>query len=78
MKLINEAGTYYLDENGQRVALTSTDLNLFKQLTPMGRKVRLRQRAVERMAEDKNDLEAQLIISLFQLPAREWSFLVPD
>jgi hypothetical protein len=78
MKLINESGTYYLDENGQRVVLTSADLNLFKQLTPMGRKVRLRQRAVERMATNKDDAEAQLIISLFQLPAREWSFLVPD
>jgi hypothetical protein len=77
MRFVNEAGTYYLEEQEQRVALTPEDLRLFKQMTPMGRKIALRQRAVKRMAADPADPEAQAIIRMFRLPAREWSFSVP-
>jgi hypothetical protein len=77
MRFVNEAGAYYLEEQEQRVALTPEDLRLFKQMTPMGRKIALRQRAVKRMAADPSDPEAQAIIRMFRLPAREWSFSVP-
>lgn len=77
MRFVNEAGTYYLEEQDQRVALTPEDLRLFRLMTPMGRKIALRQRAVKRMAVDPADLEAQAIIRMFRLPAREWSFSVP-
>ena len=77
MRFLNEAGTYYLEEQEQRVALTPEDLNLFRRMTPMGRKIALRQRAIKRMAADPFDPEAQTIIKMFRLPAREWSFSVP-
>ena len=52
-------------------------LRLFRLMPPMGRKIAVRQRAVKRMAVDPADLEAQAIIRMFRLPAREWSFSVP-
>jgi hypothetical protein len=78
MKLINDAGVYYLDENGERVAITPGEILLFKKMTPLGRKMTLRRRAVEVMSSKPGDPEARLILSLFHLPAREWSFRVPD
>lgn len=77
MRFVNEAGNFYLEEQEQRVALTAEDLRLFRQMTPMGRKITLRQRAVRRMAVNPADHEAQVIIKMFRLPAREWSFSVP-
>ena len=77
MRFVNEAGSYYLEEQEQRVALTAEDIHLFRQMTPMGRKIALRRRAVERMVADPGDREAQAIIRMFRLPAREWSFSIP-
>jgi hypothetical protein len=77
MRFVNEAGTCYLVEEDQRVALTAEELRLFRQMTPLGRKIALRHRAVQRMAADPGDPEAHAIFRMFRLPAREWSFSVP-
>lgn len=78
MKLVKDSGTYYLDEMGQRLALTSRDLNLFRQMNPMGRKLTLRKRAVERGLENPADPEIPVMMGLSRLPAREWGFIIPD
>jgi hypothetical protein len=78
MKLINESGIFFLDENGQRVELTPREMNLFRQMNPMGRKLTLRKRATDRILSNPDDPEIKLLMTLSQLPAREWSFLVPD
>ncbi|MBW8889590.1 MAG: hypothetical protein JF616_17680 [Fibrobacteres bacterium] len=78
MKLVNDSGTYYLDENGQRVALTPRDLNLFRQMNPMGRKLTLRKRALEKGRENPQDPEIPVMMGLSRLPASEWGFIVPD
>lgn len=77
MKLVNEAGVFFLDQSGQRITVSKEELKLFKLMTPLGRKVTLRKRAVDRMAEDPADPESNLILSFFRLPAREWSFMIP-
>ena len=43
MRFVNEAGTYYLEEQEQRVELSADEIRLFRQMTPMGRKIALRQ-----------------------------------
>jgi len=78
MELVKDSGTYYLDEKGQRVALTPRDLNLFRQMNPMGRKLTLRKRAAERSLADPADPVIPLMIGLSKLPAREWGFIIPD
>jgi len=78
MKLVKDSGTYYLDEMGQRVALTPRDVNLFRQMNPMGRKLTLRKRAVEKGLENPADPAIPIMMGLSRLPAREWGFIVPD
>ena len=78
MKLINEEGTFYLDEMGERVRLTPRDLNLFRQMNPMGRRLALRKRAGEMLVSNPDDPQVRLIMRFTQLPAIEWSFIVPD
>jgi hypothetical protein len=78
MNLVNDAGTFFLNEKGKRVSLTSQELELFRQMTPLGRKVTLRKRASDRILANPEDEEARLMFELSQLPAREWSFLIPD
>jgi hypothetical protein len=77
MKLVQESGVFFLDASGQRVSLSTEELKLFKLMTPLGRKVTLRKRAVDKMAQDPSDPESRLILDLFRLPARDWSFWVP-
>lgn len=77
MEIVNDSGTYYLDEKGQRVALTPRDLNLLRQMNPMGRKLTLRKRAAEKRIANPQDPEIALIQDLIRLPAREWGFLIP-
>lgn len=78
MKLVMESGTYYLDEQGRRVALTPRDLNLFRQMNPMGRKLTLRKRAAEKRLANPEDPEIPVMVGLIRLPAREWNFVVPE
>ena len=78
LKIIKDADEYYLEKDGHRIGLSPLDINHFRQMTPMGRKVTLRKRAVEKMAIDPTNLEAKFILSLFHLPARDWTFLIPD
>ncbi len=78
MKIVVEFGVAYLEEKGDRVALTISDLLLLKRMTPMGRKVTLRKRAIEKKAVNPDDPEARLIQTLLLLPAGEWRFIVPD
>jgi DNA-binding response OmpR family regulator len=77
MELVMERGTYFLQAQGKRLALTAEELKLFKLMTPLGRKVTLRRRALDRIAEDPSDVESRIILDLFHLPAREWSFRIP-
>ena len=78
MKLVKESDTFYLDENGQRIELTPREVNLFRQMNPMGRKVILRKRASERILTNPDDPSIPIMMALSQLPPREWSFIVPD
>lgn len=78
MRLVNESGSYSLDQNGMRVPLSAKELNLFKRMNPMGRKIILRKRAKERMDLDQDDSEAQLILLLTRLPIQEWNFQIPN
>ncbi|MDB5105393.1 MAG: hypothetical protein JWP91_3082 [Fibrobacteres bacterium] len=78
MKLISESGVFYLDENGQRVALTPRELNLFRQMNPMGRRLILRKRALDLTQSNPGNPDIERLWSLVRLPAREWSFIVPD
>lgn len=77
MNLVQESGRFFLEKNGSRLALTAEELRLFKLMTPLGRKVTLRRRALDRIAENPSDPESHLILDLFNLPAREWSFRIP-
>jgi hypothetical protein len=77
MELVHDSGVYFLQARAGRLALTPDELKLFKVMTPLGRKVTLRRRALDRMAEDPSDAESRLILDLFNLPAREWSFRIP-
>jgi len=76
MKVVNEAGTYYLDENGQRITLTPSEIKMFKVMTPLGRKTTLRKRAKDMKLADPEG--AKMILSLARLPASEWNFPIPD
>jgi hypothetical protein len=78
MRIVNESGTFFLDENGLRVSISSRELSLFKDMNPMGRKLALRKRAVDKILSCPDDPEIRLILSLSRLPASEWSFPVPD
>jgi hypothetical protein len=78
MKLVNESGAFFLEEKGNRVALTARELSLFREMTPLSRKLSLRKRAVDRILSKPDDPEVRLMMTLSQLPAYEWSFLVPE
>jgi hypothetical protein len=76
MKLIEDSGNHYLECEAGRVRLHPADLGLFTRMTPMGRKVTLRRRAVERMAANPIDAEARVIFDMLRLPARDWDFRI--
>lgn len=78
MKIERVSGTWFLVGHGHRVTLSESEADRFRRMTPLGRKITLRKRALEQMALDPEDSEARHIIALFRLPAREWSFSVPD
>lgn len=58
--------------------MTPRDVNLFRQMNPMGRKVTLRKRAAEKRLANPSDPEIPVMIGFARLPAREWGFIVPD
>lgn len=78
MKLINDEGAFFLEEKGLRVALSIQELSLFRDMTPLSRKLSLRKRAVDKILVKPDDPEVRLMMTLSQLPAYEWSFLVPE
>lgn len=78
MELVKDSGGFYLDEKGERVRLTNREMNLFRQMNPMGRRLTLRKRATDRAVSSPEDPEIKLIMKLTQLPARDWGFIVPD
>lgn len=78
MKLINDSGVFYLEEKGTRAALTSQEVSLLRRMSPFGRKVILRKRALESKTANPDDAEANLILELVKLPIYEWSFLIPN
>jgi len=77
MKLVNESGSYFLDENGLRVELSPRELNLFRKMDPMGRRMALCKRAVDKILSSPDDPDIRLILALSKLPAGEWDFAVP-
>ncbi|MDB5102889.1 MAG: hypothetical protein JWP91_578 [Fibrobacteres bacterium] len=78
MKLVHESGVFFLDEGGLRIELTARELNLFRQMNPMGRRLTLRKRGHDLALSHPDHPEIELIHTFTRLPAREWSFLVPD
>jgi len=77
MEVINESGTFYLNGDGQRLKLTDREVNLFRQMKPMGRQLLLRKRAANKRQSNPNDPEIKLILSLAKRPALEWNFRIP-
>lgn len=61
-----------------RVSLSREDLRYFKLMTPLGRKVHLRERAKRALRIDPAHAEARLILKLWALPSIHWSFQVPS
>lgn len=78
MRLVNESGRYFLDENGRRVEVSAREISLFRTLDPMARKLALRTRAAQRILSRPDDPEIPVIMAFSKLPAAEWAFAVPD
>ncbi len=55
MKIIKEADSYYLEENGHRILLLNPELKLFRLMQPMDRKAMVRRRAIEKLKVNIND-----------------------
>jgi hypothetical protein len=78
VNLVLDSGKFYLEEYGHRVELTPREVNLFRQMNPMGRRLTLRKRALENLRANPDDPETKLILELTRLPASEWKFIVPE
>lgn len=78
MRIVKEREEFFLEENGRRIGLFPSEVKLFRLMKPMGRKNMLRRRAIEKLKRDIDDAEARLILEVFQLPACEWDFMIPD
>jgi hypothetical protein len=78
MQFTIESGAYFLVEADKRVPLTRCDLLLFRRMSPLGRKIALRHRAMDIIRSNPENPEAGLMLSLAQRPAHEWSFSIPD
>lgn len=78
MKIRIEAGQPYLVFQEERISLDPRDLRMLKAMTPLGRKVYLRQKAKDAIRENPADSQAAVILKLSSLPAKNWAFTVPD
>jgi hypothetical protein len=47
-------------------------------MTPMGRKVHMRRKALVLLEENQASADAKCILELVKLPAKNWSFEVPE
>jgi hypothetical protein len=77
MEVVHESGAFYLEAEGQRLTLTDREVNLFRQMKPMGRQLLLRKRAADKRNSDPDDPEIKLILRFAKMPALEWNFPIP-
>ena len=75
---MKESGIFYLDEQGERVIISPLELNLFRQMASLGRRLILKKRTVDKILSSPDDPEIKIIMLITQLPVLEWSFLVPE
>lgn len=78
MKIKIEADRPYLVFQELSISLEPRDLRMLKAMTPLGRKVYLRQKAKDAIRENPLDDEAAMIFKMSSLPARNWAFSIPD
>ena len=71
-------GRLYLEHEGQRFLLDTSDISILRRMTPLGRKVHFRNRAKSILAMQPEDPQALFLLEWFSLPARVWSFRVPE
>lgn len=79
MKIEKADGKYVLIKGGVRVGLDDSDLKMFRVMTPQGRKVHMRRKALILLEADQTDpAEAKSILELSKLPAKQWTFEIPE
>lgn len=68
-----ESGTY-LEHGGRSFKLDARDVSRLPKLTPLGRKVYFRRKAMDLRSRHVGDPGAALLLEWTRLLAREWSF----
>jgi hypothetical protein len=76
IELDRDAATLVFESH--RISLNRDDLRYLALMTPLGRKVHLREKAKRALRIDPADPEARAILDLSKLPSRNWSFPVPS
>ena len=78
MRIIDGPGGPCLEHQGRLVRLDQRDRILLSRMTPMGRKVYIGRKGKFLRADRKDDSDAELLLSWSRMPARDWSFPVPE
>lgn len=78
MKFEQQNESCFLTKGVIRIRLSDSDLKALRVMTPMGRKVRMRRRALVLLEEDESNPQAKLILELVRLPAKNWAFEIPS
>lgn len=79
MKIEKADGKYVLIKGWIRVGLDASDLKMLRIMTPQGRKIHMRRKALILLEENQmNPAEANSILELSKLPAKNWAFDIPE
>ena len=78
MNLVRRRDGIFLEHEGRSVPVDGTDLAYLVRMTPLGRKVYCRNKAKGLVKEGSGGECARTLLLWWHLPAKEWSFGLPQ
>ena len=78
MNLVRRGDGVHLEHEGRSVPVDAADLSYLARMTPLGRKVYLRNKAKGLVDDALRGECARTLLEWWRLPASEWSFGPPE